>query len=70
MTTFLADNDEDTNSLKVKTIQAEVLHTNFLLHHNLSFFPQNTFLRYTLRCSLIQRLQGTLNIVELKQPLY
>ena len=38
MTTFLADNDEDTNSLKVKTIQADVLHTNFLVHHNLSFF--------------------------------
>ena len=69
MTIFLADNDEGANSLKEKAIQAEVLHTNFMVHHNLSFLPQNTFLRYTLRCSLIQRLQGTLNIVELKQPL-
>ena len=70
MATFLVDNDEGTNSLKEKTIRAEVLYTNFMVHHNLSFFRQNTFLRYTLRCSLILRLQGTLTIVELKQPLY
>ena len=37
MTTFLADNVEGANSLKEKTIQAEVLHTNFMVHHNLSF---------------------------------
>ena len=70
MATFLVDNDEGTNSLKEKTIRAEVLYINFMVHHNLSFFRQNTFLRYTLRCSLILRLQGTLTMVELKQPLY
>ena len=37
MTTFLADNDEGANSLKEKTIQAEVLHINFMVHQNLSF---------------------------------
>ena len=38
MATFLVDNDEGTNSLKGKTIRAEVLYTNFMVHHNLSFF--------------------------------
>ena len=37
MTTFLADNDEGDNSLKEKTVRAEVLHTNFMAHHNMSF---------------------------------
>ena len=37
MTTFLANNDEGANLLKEKTIQAEVLYTNFMVHHNLSF---------------------------------
>ena len=38
MTTFEADNDEGANSLKEKAIQAELLHTNFMVHHNL-YFP-------------------------------
>ena len=37
ITTFLADNDEGANSLKEKTIRVEVLHTNFMVQHNLSF---------------------------------
>ena len=48
MTTFLADNDEGANSLKEKTIQAEVLHTNFMVQHNLSFFTaKHLFLLYS-----------------------
>ena len=43
MTTFEADNDEGANSQKEKTIGAELLHTNFMVHHNLSFLTTEHF---------------------------
>lgn len=37
MSSFFNDNSESSNSLMEKTIRAEVLHTNFMVQHNLSF---------------------------------
>ena len=69
-TTFLANNDEGTHSLNEKTIQAEVLHTNFMVHHNLSFLTAKHLSLLYSKMFPDSKLQGTLNVVELKQQLY